>query len=160
MTKMIGTKSGPKRKRETSKEFPATFDFDITVQYDQSHPIMLDLLDAIDDASSSGVKLELVNHIEHSLKRENERTLKVRQLSSGTATRVKNMLYSMNFEEQSLSSTYLDGLINIHAWWKLKDPQYLFVQRPSGSPQTYPQKIGTPQSTETPSEPSGDVSQR
>lgn len=143
MKKQTGMTSGKKRKVGTSKEYPVIFDFDITVPYDQSHQTMLDLLGLIDSVPSSGVKLELESRIKHSLKREMERTLRVLQLSSGMATKVKNMLLSMNFEEQSVSSTFYDGQINILAWWKSKDQlRHCELQR-FGSPAISPSKSGT-----------------
>lgn len=56
MTKKTGTTSGIKRKKGTSKEFPVTFGFVITVPSDQSHLILLDLLQSIEAFSFSGGK--------------------------------------------------------------------------------------------------------
>lgn len=158
MTKKTGTTSGIKRKKGTSKEFPVTFGFVITVPSDQSHLILLDLLQSIEAFSFSGGKLELESHTEHSQKREMERTLRVQHLSSGTATGVKQKLSSMNFEERSVSSTFCDGLINILSWWTLKDLQLPYEQTASGSLQTSHQNNGIPELTTKRSRPFDDVS--
>jgi len=69
--------------------------------------------------------------------------LNVQDPSSGTVTRIKNMLLLMNFAEVSMSHIYSDGLTVTRYVWKSKDlPDPLMLDE-SGLLQTCLQEIGT-----------------
>lgn len=95
-------------------------------------------------AKYSGVLLERASRGELGKKQEMMLTVKTRGPNSGAATLVRQMLCSMNFEEELMSRTCSVGSIDILSLWKSKDPVYHWSPIRSGSPPTYIPEIGTP----------------
>lgn len=87
---------------------------------DQSRQITLNQLEWSELVSYTGVQLEQVSHGELGMKRAWTLTLRTHGTSSGAATKVKNMLLSMNFEVLSTSHTCSAGWIGTRSEWKLK----------------------------------------
>lgn len=98
----------------------------------------------------SGARLGLGSRIEPGEEQAMRHILKIRVPSSGAATKVKILLYSMNLEELSMSLTSSGGLTSIRSAWRLKEEQSPSLVRSYTSRRTCTPPPGTPNSIETP----------
>lgn len=75
----------------------------------------------------------LVSRAAHGMKPAWMLTLRIPAVNSGMDTVYKNMWYSMNFEVQSMSLMFSDGLIGIRYVWKSKAPASPYLLEDFGS---------------------------
>jgi hypothetical protein len=82
---------------------------------------MRNLLQSRENAEFSGAELALERVEGRGRKPAWMLIVRIQDRSGGAATVVKNMLLSMNFEEESMSRTCSVGWIDIRYLWKPKD---------------------------------------
>lgn len=151
---MTGKEFGNLQETTTFSTYPHRYEFNIIVLFERSLLTLLNRLLSKGNVMSSGVKLELENPEELGQKRDGQLILRIQNLSSGAATRVKRILSLTNSEEISESAIYSDGWIDILSSWKLKDRLLSSKRKRSGSQATSIQENGTPCLTPIPMKPS------
>jgi len=90
-----------------------------------------------------GELLVLENHDVLGMKQDSMLMLRIQEPSFGMVTNVKQMLSSMNFEEESTLRICLDGLTVIRCVWKSKDQRDRRLWKRSGSHPMWTQTFGT-----------------
>nr|WAE43114.1 MAG: replication associated protein [Cressdnaviricota sp.] len=133
---LIGSPYGPPPSPEILKTYLHQSEYRIIMPCGPSAPIMLSVQHLKEQFMSFGEVLVLANQDVLGMKRELAVTLKIPNQSFGTATVVKKMLLSMNFEEQLMWRTSSDGLIVTQSLWSLKGHPAPYWQLVSGSPVT------------------------
>lgn len=139
----IGTPSGDLQLLEISVPFRQKYVFVITGHCDQLQRTLQNQLVWSELALYSSVQLEQENHDLLGNRLGWKLTVRIPTQSFGAVTVAKNVLSSMNFVVASMYHTYYDGLIVIHATWKLKDHLSHYVQNPFGSHPTWTWNNGT-----------------
>lgn len=119
-TNTIGSSSNSWPSTEELKNAQVTYSFGIMAPFDRLVPIMQNLQVWFDPAWFIMVRLALESHGALGPRLRWKRILKIRALSSGVDTELRNMLSLMNFEEESISAMYSDGWIDIRSQWKSK----------------------------------------
>jgi len=123
--KRIGKWFGKPQSLVESWTFPLTYEYKIIGPSGQLVVTTRALLRLFESLMSSGVYLVLANQGGPGKKLVYCLTVKVQDLSSGMAIKVKNMLYSMNFVEESMFHTCSDGSTGTLVEWRSRDPQCL-----------------------------------
>lgn len=103
-----------------------TFEFVVITRSDVLAQTMVDQLEWNEHVMCSTGLLELVRVAELGKKPEWKLTLRIHGPNFGAATKVKEMLYSMNLEVVSTSRTCSDGQIVTRLLWTSKDQACLF----------------------------------
>lgn len=133
----IGRVFGRPQSEETYWRLPHRFEYKVIGPYALLQQILKSLLESLELALYSGVELVPASRVELGTRREWMLILKIPALSSGAVTSLKQMLLSMNFEEESTLRICSGGWIVIRSEWKLKVAHDLFLPQISGSPQTW-----------------------
>lgn len=120
-TQPIGMTSGTTHKEDYLKKFRQTCVYNITGHYEPLERITRSLKLWYDNALCSVDPLVLVSPDEPGKKLVYLLILRIHELNSGTATEIKNMLLSMNFEALSTYPTCSDGLIGTLVLWRSRD---------------------------------------
>jgi len=94
--------------------------FDVTASSEESLLTLQRRLEWSELVSFSGVELVLGSRGELGQKRVYKLILKTPVQSGGVGMTIMKMLFSMNFEVQSMCHTYSDGLTDTQSWWKSK----------------------------------------
>ena len=142
----IGTPSSATLSEATWTQFPQMYIYGITLVSRESQRTMYNRLLWSELVQYSGVQLERGKVIELGKRPVWKLTLRTHLQSGGMDTEVKNMLSLMNLEELSTSRIYCDGSTSILSRWKQKEVRSPFSPNGSGSPPTYTQQVGTPNS--------------
>lgn len=129
-----GSKFGPPPSPVSSWLFPRIVEFQVTVRYEVFDLIMTRLSLWRESVMYSGDQLGLVKVAVHGRKLEWKLTVRIPELSFGAVTSLKEMLLSMNFEEESTFHTCCAGSIVIRSVWKLKEALCRSVLTSFGSP--------------------------
>lgn len=150
----IGKKSGTRLNPEQSNRFQLMFEFDgkvtlmlVIIPCVEYAETIRDLLQWNVSYTFSGVQQGLVNQEEPGKRLVWKLTQRIPARSFGAVIKVKNMLSSMNFEEESTFPIFCDGWIGIQSSWKQRDPQCVCVPKLSGSPRTSIRGCGIPNLT-------------
>lgn len=129
--------------QETWTRSLQTYTFVVTTNCQESLRIMLDQLQWFVPALFFGDQLEQESQNVPGKKQETLHTLRIPEQSGGMATRVRQTLSLMNFEEVSTYHICFDGWIATHAQWKRKGEICLCKQPIFGLPQTSPLSSGS-----------------
>lgn len=105
----------------------------VTTRYAPSLPNIQSLILSNERVLFFGVKLVQEKVVVPGMKPVSTLIVKIPAQSGGAVTVVKRMLLSMNFAEQLMFHTYLDGSIVIQSEWKPKDLPSLCQPSKSGS---------------------------
>lgn len=149
----IGRKSKRKPNQGIWMPFRLMFSFDITELSLPSQRTIVRRLLSSAELVSFGVQLELAKVIEPGMKQVKARILRILGRNFGVGTLAKEIVLSMSSEEGSMLLICLDGLIDTRVMWKLKEVQEPCELNNIGSPPTYTQVPGTPNSMNSQSQP-------
>lgn len=130
-----GTNSGTSLSLEISWRSPRTYEYVITQLSEESAKTILHQMRWSELVMSSSGQLEQGSREKLGWMPVWTVILKIRTPSFGADMLIRNMLLSMNLEEESISVTSSAGSTVIRSMWNLKDPQFLFEQPRSGSRQ-------------------------
>lgn len=130
-----GTTSGTSLLLETSWRSPRTYAYVITQLSEESAKTILHQMRWNELVASSSGQLEQGSREKLGWMPVWTLILKIQTPSFGADMLIRNMLLSMNLEEESISVTSSAGSTVIRSMWNLKDPQFLFEQPRSGSRQ-------------------------
>lgn len=134
--KGIGNRFGRRPKVETSLQFPPTLELSLTVPSVQLPLTTANLLEWLGRYMYFGEVLVLASRVGPGMKLEKKLIVRIHEPSSGMVIKIKQMLLSMNFEEELMSHTCYVGLTDIRSGWKLRDPRDRWLQAKSGSQAT------------------------
>ena len=128
-----GNNVGRELSLEMSWASPRMYVYNVIEQFAQLQAIMTSLLQWNGSASYIGVDLVPASQDVHGTRREWMLILRIPEQSFGMVTRLNNMLYAMNLEEESMLPTYSDGLIVTLFVWKSRVAANLWLPRSYGS---------------------------
>jgi len=117
---LTGMTSGQLLKLALSTESRHLSRFDVMAPSEESLQTLRNQLEWSELVMFSGVQLVLASQGELGKKLDYKLILKTREQSGGVGILIMNTLLLMNFEVQSISHTYSDGLTDTQSWWKLK----------------------------------------
>lgn len=121
IARLNGSLFGPPPSPEISTRSRPTFVLQVTAPYVQLELIINLLMESNGEQLCFGAQLELANHAGPGMKREWTLTAKIPEQSFGVVTKVRRMLYVMNFVAVSTLPIYSGGWIDIRYVLKSKE---------------------------------------